>query len=111
MPSSDPTLDPPPDPGSPAARARHWRRTRGLTAVLLAAWFAVGFVVPWFARDLDFRFFGWPFGFWAAAQGGVIVFVALIAAYAARMRRLDGQLRASADAGEAAAARPDGGRA
>lgn len=101
MPSSDPTLDPPPDPGSPAARARHWRRTRGLTAVLLAAWFAVGFVVPWFARDLDFGFFGWPFGFWASAQGGVIVFVALIAAYARRMRRLDRLLDAPPAAADA----------
>ncbi|MGN6525246.1 MAG: DUF4212 domain-containing protein [Burkholderiaceae bacterium] len=86
MPPSDQRPDPGPDA---AARARHWRRTRGLTAVLLAAWFGVGFVVPWFARDLDFRFFGWPFGFWASAQGGVILFVALIALYARRMRRLD----------------------
>ena len=35
----------------------------------------VGFVVTWFARDLDFPFFGWPFSFWVAAQGGIIVFV------------------------------------
>jgi putative solute:sodium symporter small subunit len=72
-----------------AARRRHWRRTRILTAALLAAWGAVGFGVPWFARDLDFPFFGWPFGFWAAAQGGLIVFLALIVAYAWGMSRID----------------------
>jgi putative solute:sodium symporter small subunit len=72
-----------------AARIRHWRRTRTLTAALLLIWFGVGFVVTWFARDLDFPFFGWPFSFWVAAQGGVIVFVVLLAVYAWRMRRID----------------------
>ena len=83
-------------PGAPdalrAARARHWRRTRTLTAVLLAAWFVVGFVVTWFARDLDFPFFGWPFSFWAAAQGGIVFFVVLLVAYARWMARLDHRL-------------------
>jgi len=77
------------DPARTAARRRHWRRTRALTAALLAAWFVVGFVAAWFARDLDFDFFGWPFSFWAAAQGGVFIFIALIAAYARGMARID----------------------
>jgi putative solute:sodium symporter small subunit len=85
---SDATLD---------ARARHWRRTRRLTAGLLAVWFAVGFVVTWFARDLDFPFFGWPFSFWVAAQGGMLVFVALLAVYAACMARLDRRLADETD--------------
>ncbi len=78
----------PPD-GERAARARHWRRTQRLTAGLLAVWFVVGFVVTWFARDLDFPFFGWPFSFWVAAQGGIVVFVLLLVAYARRMARND----------------------
>ena len=72
-----------------AARARHWRRTQRLTAGLLAVWFVVGFVVTWFARDLDFPFFGWPFSFWVAAQGGIVVFVLLLVVYARRMKRND----------------------
>ena len=83
-------------PGSPdanqierAARVRHWRRTRHLTAALLAAWLVIGFVVTWFARDLDFPFFGWPFSFWVAAQGGIVVFVVLLVVYARRMARND----------------------
>jgi putative solute:sodium symporter small subunit len=72
-----------------AARARHWHRTQRLTAGLLAVWFVVGFVVTWFARDLDFPFFGWPFSFWVAAQGGIVVFVLLLVAYARRMARND----------------------
>jgi len=75
-----------------AARARHWRRTVRLTVALLLAWFAVGFVVTWFARELDFPFFGWPFSFWVAAQGGIVVFVVLIAVYARRMARNDRRL-------------------
>jgi putative solute:sodium symporter small subunit len=80
------------------ARARHWRRTRGLTAALLLVWFVVGFVVTWFARDLDFPFFGWPFSFWVAAQGGIILFVVLNAVYAHRMARLDRRLADAARA-------------
>jgi putative solute:sodium symporter small subunit len=75
-----------------AARARHWRRTLGLTAGLLLAWFLVGFVVTWFARDLDFPFFGWPFSFWVAAQGAMVLFVALLAIYAGLMARIDRRL-------------------
>jgi len=74
---------------APDAAGRHWRATLRLTALLLAAWFGVAFVIPWLARDLGFAFFGWPFGFWVAAQGGTCVFVLLIVAYAVGMRRLD----------------------
>jgi putative solute:sodium symporter small subunit len=41
----------------------YWSRTLRLTAVLLALWFIVTFVVGYFARDLSFNFFGWPFAF------------------------------------------------
>ena len=87
-----------PEPVRAAARARHWRRTQRLTATLLLAWFVVGFVVTWFARDLDFPFFGWPFSFWVAAQGGVVVFVLLLVAYARRMARNDRRLAAEGGA-------------
>ena len=72
-----------------AAHRRRWRRTQWFTGVLLAAWFVAGFGVTWFARDLDFAFFDWPFSYWAAAQGGTLVFVLLIAAYARGMARID----------------------
>jgi putative solute:sodium symporter small subunit len=89
-------VDPAASPRSAAARARgvHWRRTRRLTAALLVAWFVAGYGVTWFARDLSFAFFGWPFSFWVAAQGGGIVFVLLLAAYTRRMATLDRRLEA-----------------
>jgi putative solute:sodium symporter small subunit len=56
---------------------------------LLAIWFVVSFVVSYFARDLDFNFFGWPFSFWMAAQGALIIYVVLIGYYAKAMNKLD----------------------
>jgi len=88
-------------PAAPTAAQRHWRATRRLTAGLLAVWFSVTFVVCWFARDLDFAFFGWPFSFWVAAQGGGIVFIALIAFYARRMNAFDRDCRAHRGPGDA----------
>ena len=49
----------------------------------------VTFVIGYFARDLDFTFFGWPFSFWVAAQGALIVYVIIIGFYARYMNRLD----------------------
>jgi putative solute:sodium symporter small subunit len=60
-----------------------------MTALLLAIWFVVTFVVGYFARDLNFTFFGWPFSFWVGAQGALIVYVLIIWWYAAYMNRLD----------------------
>ena len=67
----------------------YWRRNRRLVAGLLAVWFAVGFGVAWFARDLGFVFFGWPFSFWVGAQGALLVFLAIIGTYAWVMNRMD----------------------
>ena len=49
----------------------------------------VAFVVGYFARDLSFIFFGWPFSFWVGAQGALIVYVLIIGFYAWYMNRLD----------------------
>jgi putative solute:sodium symporter small subunit len=67
----------------------YWRKTLRITGVLLAIWFVVTFVVAFFARSLQFKFFGWPFSWWVAAQGALIVYVLIIAYYAHYMNRLD----------------------
>ena len=72
-----------------ASQQAYWRRNLRLTGALLVLWFAVTFVVAYFARDLDFEFFGWPFSFWVAAQGALVVYVAIVAWYARVMNRLD----------------------
>lgn len=68
---------------------RHWRKNLRVTAWLLAVWFLVTFVVAFFARDLSFSFFGWPFSFWIGAQGALLVYVLIIGFYAWYMDRLD----------------------
>lgn len=67
----------------------YWRRNLNVTAVLLAIWFVVTYVVAFFARELNFNFFGWPFSFYMAAQGALIVYVAIIYFYARYMNNLD----------------------
>ena len=68
---------------------RYWRKTLTITALLLVVWFVTTFVVSYFARDLDFIFFGWPFSFWMGAQGSLIIYVAIIWFYARYMNKLD----------------------
>ena len=69
----------------------YWRRNLRITAVLMVIWFLVTFGVGYFARDLNFTFFGWPFSFWVAGQGALIVYVLLIWFYARTMNRMDEQ--------------------
>lgn len=70
-------------------RIRYWRTTLRLTLGLLVLWFLVTFGVSFFARELDFTFFGWPFSFWMAAQGSLLVYGIIITVYAVAMGRLD----------------------
>jgi putative solute:sodium symporter small subunit len=68
---------------------QYWSKNLRITGVLLTIWFLVTFGVGYFARDLDFKFFGWPFSFWVAAQGALIVYVLIIWYYAHYMNKLD----------------------
>jgi putative solute:sodium symporter small subunit len=68
---------------------QYWSKNLRITAVLLAIWFFVTFVIGYFARDLNFTFFGWPFSFWVGAQGALIVYVVIIWYYARYMNKLD----------------------
>jgi putative solute:sodium symporter small subunit len=63
-------------------------RVLALKLGLLALWAAVGFGSVYFARDLDVTVLGWPFGYWFAAQGALLAFIAIVVFYAWAMRRL-----------------------
>ena len=84
---------PPRDRMTPLER-RFWHHNVRWILALLAAWFAVTFGVSWFARDLRFDFLGWPFSFWMAAQGSLILYVLMAALYAWRMNRADDEMHA-----------------
>jgi putative solute:sodium symporter small subunit len=79
-------------PVTPEARLAHWRALRRWTLALLLVWVLVTFGVAWHARALDASFFGWPFSFWVAAQGALLVYLGLVGLYAWVMRRLDESL-------------------
>ena len=67
----------------------YWRKNLQITGILLALWFFVRFVLVFFARDLQFSFFGWSFSFWVAAQGALVVYCLIIWFYARYMNNLD----------------------
>ncbi len=67
----------------------YWKKNLVLTAVLLLLWFVLTFGVSYFARDLSFRFFGWPFSFWMGAQGAPLLYCLIVGVYAWYMNRLD----------------------
>ncbi len=73
----------------PSAQEPHDSRSLALKAVLLAVWAAVSFGVCFFARDLQFMVAGWPFNYWMAAQGAVLVFIVIVAFYAWAMNRME----------------------
>ena len=73
----------------PERHRQHWQKNLRITGVLLLIWWLVTFVVGYFARELNFNFFGWPFSFWVAAQGAPVLYLALVCIYARAMRRLD----------------------
>ena len=69
----------------------HRRQNLHITAILLVIWFVVTFVLTFYARELNFNFFGGPFSFWVAALGAPVVYVIIVAYYAHHMERLDRQ--------------------
>ena len=72
-----------------ARHQEYWSKNLRITGLLLGLWFLVTFVVVFFARELTFKFFGWPFSFWVAGQGALIVYCLIIWYYARYMNKLD----------------------
>ena len=68
----------------------YWQRNLKMTALLLAIWFVVSFVVSFFARDLaNIRIMGFPLGFYMGAQGAPLIYLVIIWWYARYMNKLD----------------------
>ena len=67
------------------------KRQRRLTAVLLLVWAVTSFGPTFFARSLSFEVWGWPFHFWMAAQGAILIFMAIVVVYAWLMNRWEAE--------------------
>lgn len=72
-----------------AKHEEYWSKNLRITAILLLIWFVATFVIGYFARELSFNFFGWPFAFYMGAQGALIIYVVIIWYYARYMNKLD----------------------
>ncbi|OUT99289.1 MAG: hypothetical protein CBC01_01555 [Betaproteobacteria bacterium TMED41] len=70
---------------------KYWRKLSIVTFILLGLWFLVTFVASFFAAELSFTFFGWPFSFWLGAQGSMIVYLLLVWFYANYVNKLDNE--------------------
>lgn len=79
----------PPDALSATPHQRYWRRNLRLTMVLLTLWFVVSFGFMFWADELNASVLGWPFSFWMAAQGALLIYCAIVWYYAWAMGRLD----------------------
>lgn len=67
----------------------YWYLNLRMTGILLALWFVATFVVGWFARELNEIEIIGPLGFYMAAQGSLIIYVAIIWYYGHYMDDLD----------------------
>lgn len=73
-----------------APARRYWQRVRLLTGVLLVAWALASFGVVFYARELaGVTLLGAPLPFYMAAQGTMIIYLAIIGVYAYAMKKLD----------------------
>ncbi len=71
----------------------HWSRTKSLMTVTLAVWFFFSFFIHFFVDALNnVVIFGFPLGWYMAAQGSLIAFVVLIFWFAAKQNQIDEDL-------------------
>jgi putative solute:sodium symporter small subunit len=68
----------------------HWRKTTSLMWFMMALWAFFSFIVHMFAPALNgIRILGFPLGFYMAAQGSLIAFVAMLFWFAKAQDKID----------------------
>ncbi|HOV03679.1 MAG TPA: DUF4212 domain-containing protein [Kaistiaceae bacterium] len=67
-----------------------WGKTRGLMITMLVIWAIFSFFIHFFVNSLnEIVVFGFPLGFYMAAQGSLIVFVVMLFWFARRQDAID----------------------
>jgi len=83
---------------TPEKAQAYWSRTSGLMWTMLAVWFFFGFVVHFFAPQLNqIRIIGFPLGFYMAAQGSLIAFVISLFWFAGKQNDIDEEFGVAED--------------
>jgi putative solute:sodium symporter small subunit len=77
---------------SKANEEAHWNKTTKLMLTHLGIWFFFGYVIHMFVVPLNkivIPILGFPLGFYMAAQGSLIVFVAILFMFAKQQDKID----------------------
>ncbi|GGJ11591.1 DUF4212 domain-containing protein [Neoroseomonas lacus] len=82
-----------------AATAKaYWSKTSGLMWLMLIIWAIASFGIHFFVGFLNqYKFLGFPFGFYMAAQGSLIIFVVMLFWFARRQNAIDAEFGVSED--------------
>ena len=79
-------------------RDAYWRKTSRLMWIILALWVLFSFIIPAFAEQLNsIVIFGFPLGFYMAAQGSLIVYVVLCFWNASAQNKIDEEFDVAED--------------
>jgi len=81
----------------PLSQAEFAHRVNRLRLILLLIWGSTTFGVAFFARDLSFNVLEKPFGFWIAAQGSLLIFLAITWIYALLVNRWEQQTQSDTE--------------
>jgi putative solute:sodium symporter small subunit len=75
---------------TPERQAAYWSKTKRLMIIIMVLWVIFSFVIHMFAPTLNtIRVFGFPLGFYMAAQGSLIAFVVLCFWNSSAQNRID----------------------
>jgi len=84
--------------GNAANEAAWWRKTWNLMVIALVIWAFFSFIIHFFVSRLnEIVIFGFPLGFYMAAQGSLIVFVVLLFWFAYRQDSIDREFGVAED--------------
>ncbi|MFN8720133.1 MAG: DUF4212 domain-containing protein [Rhodospirillales bacterium] len=83
---------------TPEKAQQYWARTSGLMWIMLAIWFVFSFAIHLFAPSLNvIHILGFPFGFYMAAQGSLIVYVVALFWFSKRQNEIDEEFGVAED--------------
>ncbi|TAK87249.1 MAG: DUF4212 domain-containing protein [Betaproteobacteria bacterium] len=83
---------------TPSQREAYWSKTSRLMWTIMVLWFVFGFGIHLFAVPLNsVSIFGFPLGFYMAAQGSLIAFVVLCFWNARAQNKIDQEFGVSED--------------
>lgn len=74
------------------AHTDYWERTRRLMFIMLGLWIFFSFIIHMFVDSLNrIVILGFPLGFYMAAQGSLLAFVAMLFFFARAQDRVDAE--------------------